>query len=196
MYVVPILHPAYILRGMWALDPVQPEYLALALALARGELTPPLVERAPPHAIIEPTLEDLAQWKAGPAGVAVDIETAGPHLVCIGFARADDEAYICIRFRKQGAKKAYEDLMPYIEFAYDLLADPNVPKIFHNGQEFDVPQLVDAGFVVNNFNFDTLIAHHILWAEMPKRLEFLASAYCGVPGWKYLVNEDEQGEDK
>jgi hypothetical protein len=86
-------------------------------------------------------------------------------------------------------------LLVYIGFLYDVLADPNVPLVFHNGQAFDIPFLEAMGFAVRGYEWDTLLAWGYAWPEMPKRLEWLAGYLCGIPRWKGMIKEEE-GADK
>jgi hypothetical protein len=74
------------------------------------------------------------------------------------------------------------------------LASPT-PKVFHNGQAFDIPYLEDLGFEVNGYAGDTLLMAHLALPELPKGLQFLATLYCRLPMWKRLV-EEEEGVDK
>lgn len=199
-YVVQILHPAYIMRGQWAQDPLQPTYLARAREIAEaGHYTPPDPTTLPPNANIFPSLRQLEEFSAttDPTDPChLDIEAAGDHLICCGILRASDESYVCVRFRGQGGD-LWEpaDLPARAEWLFNFLSGP-WPKIFHNGQAYDVPQLERLGFVVNGFTDDTLLLAHLTYAEMKKALAFLALTYCGIPNWKTLVSpEDEEKEE-
>jgi len=200
LYGVALLHPAGIARGNWGAEPFQILSLERARWIAdRGEWPLPSPHEPPPGAIIEPTLLELIDWwsAAGPEGVAVDIETAGHHLVCIGFARIRDLASIVVHILdEQGQAYWSDDEWPHVRnLVADILADPAIPKVFHNGQAFDVLMLERAGFPVAGFTFDTLLAQHIAYAEMPKGLQHCARLYNGAEAWKHLINFDDVGGD-
>jgi hypothetical protein len=78
---------------------------------------------------------------------------------------------------------------------FDLLSSSDIEKIFHNGQAFDIPYLEEQGFVVNGFEEDTMLQAHLTYAELPKKLVFLALVYAGIPYWKYLVSEEDEEKE-
>lgn len=199
-YVVPILHPAYILRGQWGLEPAQIKYLATVREIATTGYTPTVDPATPPvGTTIGPTLSQVLEYLAHPnnsGGVAVDIEAAGPHLMCIGLCRVRDLEGIVVPFRTEGTTQYWSlaELRTLVEHLVRWFADPSVPKVFHNGQGFDVPYLENLGFKVAGYSFDTMLAQHVLYPEMPKRLEFIATLYLGYPRWKHL--KSDAGEAK
>jgi ribonuclease D len=77
----------------------------------------------------------------------------------------------------------------------ELLAS-SCPKVFQNGQAFDVPILEANGFTVTNYIWDTLLMQHIAYAEMQAGLEHMARLYCGVNGWKHTIKGEQAGEWK
>lgn len=198
--IVPILHPAGIMKGNWAQGPIQVNHLRRVKAVLDGT-APPLIdiEEVPLGANIDPTLAELREFKESLTGpVAVDIECAGPHLTCVGFCHVTDERYVCWRWRDRKGelhwpRSDWAEVMAWLD---DILRDPMVTKIMHNGQAFDIPQLEAVGFTVNGFIFDTMLAAHLTYAELPKSLEFVASVYAGFPRWKYLVKPTDEMEGK
>jgi len=199
VWIVPILHPSYIIRGNWKHDPAQSHILAMAAQLAYGDYEPPNIEDAPPDSNLDPTVEELYAWVDGmEQGVTCDIEAAGPHLVCIGFCKLDDLSTVVVRFRKKGAvmwDADWDVRRAKVEWVYGVLASPDIPKVFHNGQAYDIPMLTTMGFDVSNYAGDTMLMAHVAYPEMPKGLEYLGVLYARVPGWKHLTR-DYQGEGK
>lgn len=199
---VPILHPAYILRGKWGLEPAQVVALQTLRELASNPgYVPPNVREPPPGALTDPTIPELEDWCAGvdDSGVAVDVETAGEFLVCVGMCRLRDYRSIVFRFRRQGGSTYWRrdaDLRRCVELCFDLLAAPKIPLVFHNGQNFDIPYLRRVGFLVNGYAFDTMLAHFLAYPEMPKGLAFLAGLYLQIPSWKFLATPEMEGEGK
>ncbi len=199
VHVVPILHPSYILRGNWAYSILQPQQLQIAKQIAEtGTYTPIDITSVPENANLYPTLEDLNAFSTTLSSLAsVDIECAGDFLVCVGVARLQDEGYVCVRFRVKGGDIYDPDtLCARTEWLFRFLADPEVEKVFHNGQAFDVPYLEEQGFVVRGYTEDTMIQANLTYCELKKGLAFLANAFCSIPNWKGLVRgaEDEKEE--
>lgn len=206
LYFAPVMHPAAILRGRWALEPAQIATLRKARDIAAGA-PPPWTEdalrSAMESAILFPTLEDLRLWKGDLYShpnktVAVDIECAGPHLVRVGFCRLFDRSVLGVPFRLKGGAPAYEfaALERVVEWLDELLANPAVPKWFHNGQAFDIPYLQRLGFEIANYAGDTMLLQRYMFPEMPASLQFVAALYANFPAWKHIANEDDEDADK
>lgn len=179
--VLPTLHPAAVLR-----EPIDANIFARDLArfgeLVRGRLRPRLERRL----VLWPTDEELeeaqercfrAEW------IAVDIETGGGKLQCVGFA-PDPRFAICIP----------ADTITRIKAINVLLASER-PKIFHNAP-YDVPYLMERCDIwVNGPLHDTLAMHQALHPELPRDLGTLVSLYTNEPYFKDLgiiwkVNND------
>jgi hypothetical protein len=204
MAIMPIMHPAAILRGNAASEPDQLVFLRRALAYVRGDFTPiDLDGPLPPNAILNPTLADLAEWRSDEhifSGVALDIESAGPHIICVGLMRIWDEGYVCLRFRTQGGAfywRTWREMVAAVEWLGELLANRFVPKVMQNGQAFDVIELTKLGFVVEGFEFDTMLAAGCCRPGAPRDLQTQAIVRLGFPAWKSMVrDEDEPAEGK
>lgn len=205
VWVLSIVHPGAIVRGAWAAEPQQHEYLRRAKALAGGSWEPPSHDALIARVAQSPTADDILSWcgrqRAERATLAIDIECAGPHLVCIGFCAVQSLEGIVVRFRGDGGVQLWglADLKLIVEAVYDLLADPEVPKWFHNGQAFDIPYLEFQGFEMEGYAGDTLLLQRYMFPEMGAGLQECASFYLGIPAWKWLAsetNDDEEGEGK
>lgn len=196
-FVIPIAHPSWILRGNWAHSTLQPRYLATAKQILDGTYEPIDVNSLPSNANIDPTLEQLHAFSNNTSNpYTVDIECAGDHLVMVGILSIPNEDYICVRFRGlHGSIYDPDTICPKTHWLFDFLANQAIEKIFHNGQAFDVPYLENQGFTVAGFVDDTMLQAHLTYAELPKKLAFLAQVYCNIPNWKTLVKpEDEEKE--
>lgn len=199
-----LMHPAAIMRGMWKEEPTQVRTLQRAWKLSQDDSpAPPVVDytQPPPNTVLSPTLADLAAFTThiGPTGIAFDLETGGPHIRQINLTTIDTPHYtVVLQFRVAGGGPYWTDYGEFTlatEWLFDLLSDPTIPKWGHNAQSFDVPILLENGFVVEGFAGDTMLASHVALPELPKSLEYLAKLHLGVPGWKYLAGESE-GEGK
>lgn len=129
-------------------------------------------------------LDDLLRKVANsPTRLSVDIETRGGHIACTGIAWSKTDA-ICIPqmvssllsgTNNYWASDAEESLVTWK--LYKLLTHPNAEII---GQNF----LYDAQYFWRHFHFipnfkrDTMIAHHSMFSNMPKGLDFLSSMYA------------------
>lgn len=198
--VIPLMHPAAIVRGAWASEPVMIEYVRRGLRMLREGGRPLPVTEPPPNTILYPTLEDMRRWRADldrleDQRLSVDIESAGPHIRCIGFCRLADEAILCVRFRRQGGALWWPhraDLRAAAEWCDEVLR--TYPLVFQNGQAYDVPELEEPGFEVGQYVFDTMLAQRYLYPEMPADLQFIGVFYCGLTAWKHLVKEPKEGK--
>jgi hypothetical protein len=204
IHIVPILHPGYIVRGRWAQEEAQVLYLLRAKEISEDDgfkLQDPY--EPPPNAILDPTLLDMYTWReellAMGGGCSVDIETAGEYIRIIGFCRIADLVSIVIAFRTQGGEPKWTNWTEFeliVKWTYDTLADPEIPKYFHNGQSFDVPLLRSYGFEVNNYADDPLLMMRSAYPEMRRGLEVMSKLLLGVPGWKHTIKAEAEGEDK
>jgi len=201
----PIAHPAWILRGMYKHEPAQATYLRRAKALADGTATPPPDPTTPPtNAIFTPGLHDLQLFREGldrctDKTLATDIECAGKHLVGIGFCRHEDLHCLYVPIRRRAALPYWTDpadLMEVVVWLDEILGNPDIPLVFHNGNTFDEPFLRRVGFEVRGFVDDTMVMVHTAYPELPKALEFNAVLYCGFNPWKHLSSVEEVGEGK
>lgn len=196
--VVCIHHPSWIFRGNWAHSAIQPQFLTRARQISEGTYQPIDITSAPPSANLFPSVLELRDFVAShPGPFTVDLECAGPYLICVGVLDAPSEDYVCFRFRRQGGDIwDPSDLPDRTKILYEFLADPSALKIFQNGQAFDIPYLEEVGFHVAGYHDDTMLQAHLAYAELPKRLEFLALVYTGIPRWKLLVSPDDEEKEK
>lgn len=191
--VLATFHPASVFR-VWENKCV----IELDMHKAALESRFPEIKRIKREFILNPPAEVRAQvtkemlqadW------LAVDIECwqdkAGKwELSCIGFADRCNRGMVVNLFNDTSGAR--------IDVA-TLLASP-VKKVMQNGT-FDTSVLREAGFVVNNFSWDTMLAHHALYAEsagggdelsgekktvspLRKGLGFINSIYTDIPFYK------------
>ena len=115
---------------------------------------------------------------------ALDIETIGNEMCCIGLANDIHEG-ICINFR-DNTKNTFtlKDEINIKKAICRLLIDPNSKIITQNGS-FDNSWLgYKERFPVFKCYFDTLLAHHTLYPRLPHNLGFLTSIYTMHPYYK------------
>jgi uracil-DNA glycosylase len=186
--VLPTYHPAAIMR-QWSLRPL----VVLDLMKALRQSQYPDIRRPKRKIWIDPTLEDIYEFDRRyiqPCErLAVDIETAGHLITCIGFAPAPDVALV-IPFldpRRTG-RNYWDDPVTYheaVNLVGTILSRPT-PKTFQNGL-YDITFIYRAwGIKVRAAEDDTMLLHHALQPESLKGLGFLGSVYTDEAAWKQM----------
>jgi len=114
-----------------------------------------------------------------PVHLSCDIETRNGHIACVGFAWSDIHA-ICIPFldmrNPEGHWPEGQELI-IIERMRKLFTNKNVKFSYQNGL-YDLQHFFRHWLVLGGCWLDTMLAHHVLFAELPKGLDFLSSLYC------------------
>ncbi len=198
--VLPIMHPAAILRGQWGHDPFQIVFLENARKVYEGEEKLLDIEQPlPGERVLRsiPEIEEYVRWaEAARPTLACDIETAGESLTCIGFCDIETEQPVVIPYRNSGMGYWFGARTPQVDqLVGRILANPEIRLVFQNGATFDIPMLERLGWRVEGYEDDTLIMHRNCYPEAPAALEFLGIVYGGLPAWKWLSSPDE-GEGK
>jgi uracil-DNA glycosylase len=186
--VLPTYHPAAIFR-QWTLRPVT----IVDLMKGKRESLFPEIRRPERQIWIEPTLEDLYEFDQlyirSCERLAVDIETAGSIITCIGFAPGRNIALVIPFVRSLRARTAYWPSVgierKVFQFVKEILQRPT-PKIFQNGL-YDIAFIYRTwGIGVVNADQDTMLLHHALQPESLKSLGFLGSIYTDEGAWKQM----------
>lgn len=159
-YIIPILHPAGIMRMQFKTIPALKADIMRAGRLLRGE------------AVIM-SADEETEFPALTDRVAIDIETPTPPndwiVERIGFA--DGQGALSSPYEGEVADKAKE-----------LIENPNATVIFHNSA-FDIPRL---GFPLKAKLFDTMYAAQLLCPDLPKGLERAATLHLDLRRWKHM----------
>ena len=186
--VLPTYHPAAIFR-QYSLRPI----VVLDLRKARRESEYPDIRLPERHVWIQPTLEDIyefdRQYISGCERLAVDIETSGSAITCIGFAPREDLAIVIPGIGYERSGRSYWPSLAVERKVWaivkDILERP-VSKIFQNGL-YDVNLLWRVwGIGVRAIDHDTMLLHHALQPESLKGLGFLGSLYTDEGAWKQM----------
>jgi len=114
-----------------------------------------------------------------PLPLSLDIETRDYQIACIGLAWNKQEA-ICISLLCVERIDGYwtEEQESHIHFwLYKLLTHPNCQIIGQNYM-YDIQYIYRHLHFTTNFHFDTMLAQHVMFSNMPKGLDFLSSMYC------------------
>lgn len=180
--LVPTIHPAALLRGrpddgsdsqggLWKLRTV----VIWDLIRAKNESEYPDLRLKQRTIIIDPVDEDQAvdRLLAAPF-ITFDIESwGGTRLACIGFSPADPTlAYV---FSNDGSNRR--------RALFERVLGSDNPKVGQNLM-YDVTMLDQCGLHARNIWHDTMLAQHVLFPELPRGLDFLASIYTDIPYYK------------
>ena len=131
--------------------------------------------------------------------LAYDIETIKAIPMCISFAFSKREAISIPLFNILGDKNP--DGIPFSDVVYiwktiaDILRDPQFRLIGHN-LKFDQGRLSEIGLHTNWPYFDTNLAFHIMYPELPKKLQFVSSVLTEEPYYKDDLEEYNPRKDK
>ena len=166
-YIVPILHPAGIMRMRFKTMPALKADLLRVGRLTRGEATIMSADAIPPVPGI--------LFKGD--RVAIDIETPHPPndwiVERIGMTA---ENGTCSRTYDESAAFA----------AKVILGEPAATVALHNSS-FDLPRL---GFPLRAKLFDTMYAAQLLCPDLPKGLERAATLHLDLRRWKHMSESD------
>ncbi len=185
-------HPAFYMRGQWELASVVEFDLHRALqeSLTRDLNLPTR------HFYLEPTLDDLYEWRAklkGASYISFDIETTRRgHIRCIAFSDHESRAY-CIPFSLRDRSNYWDTREREIiawKIVQEILSQPGTIYVTQNGL-FDCWFLRKHGIVTPymDLGFDTRYAHALLAADLKHDLGFISSTYTREPYYK-----DESGK--
>jgi len=166
--------------GNAAMLPVFRLWINRAVHLNRGSLRPWKWPALPYDDPSTYALEDLkrpldAIYEAKEP-VAIDIETAGSDpltapILCIGFSNGQNTVTLWWPIQDPGLEKTARAILK------------ELPTIAHNGMH-DVVGLEAQGYAMDNYYFDTLLAHAIVAPQIAHDLGFASSCYFHMPRWK------------
>ena len=126
------------------------------------------------------TLDSLIQiLDTGPLEISFDIETRGGHIACAGISWSPVDA-ICIPLMCIENIEGYwgvEQEAALVHRLFKILTHRNVQVVGQN-------LLYDSQYTFRHWHFiprvsqDTMIAFHVMFAGLPKRLDYIASMFC------------------
>jgi uracil-DNA glycosylase len=184
--VLPTYHPAAIFR-QWSLRPIT----VMDLIKGKRESLFPDIQLPQRQIWIEPTLEDIYEFDRcyirSCERLAIDIETSGSAITCIGFAPRKDIAIVVPGIVVRRSGRSYWPSVDVERKVYkvikDILTRP-IPKVFQNGL-YDIAFIYRAWRIgVRNAEHDTMLLHHAQYPESLKSLGFLGSVYTNEGAWK------------
>lgn len=120
----------------------------------------------------------LAQLSLAPE-VAFDIETRGHNVVSIAFASDSQFGHVIPLdplWLGASGPETFNLLGKFFASHNGLIAQNGI---------FDITMLLQH-FPVKRLHFDTMVAHHTVYPELPHALDFLTSVYTRLPYYKYM----------
>jgi uracil-DNA glycosylase family 4 len=191
---VPTYHPSGILHA-WKLRP-----LAIAdVGKAQRESWHPFIRLPKRDLLISPNsvreVEEYCRNCEDVGKVSVDIECQynASRITCIGISCNKSHGMTIPFIGPEGSWWGSE-IGKIKDLLKKLLYDSGTKIVGHNFQ-YDWCVLDRLGFPVGNLWFDTKIAHHCLYPELPNTLETLASLYTDEMFWKWMVKDWDHVED-
>ncbi len=115
--------------------------------------------------------------------MALDIETWGKSISCVGFAYDKNVSYTLPTITKEDQ----EFYWPWIK----ALCGHRIPKVLQNGL-YDWYWLDSVGINITNYKYDTMAMHHALNPIESHDLAFLASYYTRNNYWKDEAKDAEE----
>lgn len=184
-YIIPMYHPAFCLPGRMP-QHFYTEVFDIGKAIRINEqgITPVAFEQ---H--IEPCFDDayyiLERIATNCAETTLDIEMVNDQLSVVGLSVGSYQEVIAVPFfDNNGRYWSLEQELKIWKQIGRCLENPNIRKIGQNIM-FDVSALYHLMQVkTNNIYFDTMIAQHVSWTDLPKGLDYLVSIYTDEPYYK------------
>lgn len=184
---LPTYHPAAIFK--------QPDIryvTVLDLIKAKREGEFPDLRRPKRTIHVAQSIEDIMEFKVlyldRSRRKVLDIETALGQITCIGFAPSVDRALVIPIIDVRRPNASYWAELDTEVKVWDLIAEivgnPQDEWIGQNGL-YDLQYLWQFyGIPVPGYKHDTMILHHSLQPEAPKKLDYLGSIYTNETAWK------------
>jgi len=140
--------------------------------------------------VIKPSFEPVMQFYElikTKQYVSFDIEATPEFITCFSLAIYDDNKIKSMSvplMDNYGSYWSTEEEVKIWRGLAEILGDSDIRKIMQNGM-FDIMfTLRTMGIKTDNFYFDTMLAQHICYTELPKGLDYLTSAYTYYPAYK------------
>jgi DNA polymerase-1 len=192
--LVPTLHPAYAVRN-WPYIPVIEHDLRFARAVYEDNVQPPVPSKVYVCKTVQQVFQ-LAEYLTKDPNVSAftfDIEATGlnprkDRVMCISFCPRPGYSYV-VPILQKGANPFWSDEdYKLVSFELSRILQSSVPKRAQNGY-YDISVCCQQlGLTTENYEFDTMIAHHLIDENMPHNLEWIMTFYTDMPVHKGMVD--------
>jgi len=180
--VIPTYHPSAVMRN-WSWRGIMAQDFRRAAKLLNGPAIRPQFQFIlfPTAAQVIAKIDDLlfeadTREDHNPLWLSIDIETIRHHMACVGIAWSSTEA-ICIPLFTKRNYYDFEEEFQIVRRYQRLCAHPRV-KIIGQNYLYDAQYFARYWAVFRPADFDTMLAQHACFLELPKSLDFIASMYC------------------
>lgn len=203
--VIPTFHPASALGVMstrgYRRDPgasrqfLNRYYIMTDFEKAKAEASFPERRLLKRELRIRPTLEDIRRYierikLRGRTGADIECSSANT-VTAISFSLGPDDAMSIPFFENYQRYWSEDDEVEIWRIIAEILEDPKVVKVWHNGN-FDKQVLARAIGMNVNVSLDTQMAMHLLYPQLKKSLATVLSIYIDQPYYK----DDAGDKDK
>lgn len=193
-YVIPTIHPSYVLRQGRAVTDVIAQDLSKAWRVSQEgpDLEETIIHVVPGNPAglelaFTRALQWMKHWATRGAVLGVDVETSSlDYFNCrlYSIALGDPDSSVAVSF----TLKDLHTLPPEYEVALDValrevLGSPMVTKVYHNSP-FDKAVLHSKGYQINGQTLDTQGFAHLIQPDAPKDLGWIGHTYLDVVPWK------------
>ena len=206
--ILPTYHPAYLFHSYHLFPLVVCDFLK-----ARTECEYPEIRTTPREIWIEPTLDDIREFKAkyldNAIRISIDIETPYMKLglspiyrqmKCISFAPDAHQSLVVPLIDERQPSKCYWKSAKDETEALRLIKEICENQSYKTGQNFgtfDMHWLYEIyGIGVRNYRVDTRLLQHVNAPELPKDLGTLGSLYANERAWKTMRVERSEKRDE
>lgn len=171
--VVPTFHPAYIVRTRGDYPIFDSDIRRVKEESLFPEFNYPEYNFTlnPPNSLLDELADELLSARY----FTVDIESVkgSTHILCIGYSPSPSRSIVVPYSYSDFAKLSF----------HQRILTSSVPKVLHNAS-FDRPMVWMNDIEMKNVVWDTMVAQHVMWPELPKALEYLTSIYTRQPYYK------------
>jgi uracil-DNA glycosylase family 4 len=190
-HVICTINPAYAQREL-KMEPIFMMDCKKVKLVNEGKFKPYEIET-----IINPSYKEALDYirslKASREEIALDIESLNGETACIGLANNGHSA-MCINWRDGSNNRFSPKEETEILLKLQDLCDSHGGVIAQNGQ-FDAYWLRLKDWLCINIQWDTLLAHHTLYPQLPHSLAFLVAQYTTHPFYKDEGRHWKEGGD-
>lgn len=135
----------------------------------------------------QPTYEEVLDFLADvqkQTETSFDIEATPQHVTCLALTKKPHEAMSIPFLNNQGNYWGPGQETKIWQMLAEILENPSIGKIAQNGMFDFMYVLRTMGIKADGFLFDTMLAQHLCWTDLPKGLDFLTSVYTYFPYYK------------
>ncbi len=180
--LMPTYHPAALIRK-WDWRPALLHDIRNRAKIAlEGDWSPPKYNFTirPSFAVTEYFLHDiLLMLKDKETILAVDLETRGPHIACIGIGWNKTHAFCIPLMQVEGGKSYWtiDEEFTIIKMLRTILFHKNA-RIIGQNWLYDMQYIKREWDVTATPYADTMVMQHLCWPGTPKGLAYISSMYC------------------